>query len=59
MFLKNYINNYILCFKKKILKLQETPDAIPDGETPHTITLMCFDALVDAGRPGDRVCVLK
>jgi len=49
------IHNRCTFADKQILKLQETPDAIPDGETPHTITLMCFDALVDAGRPGDRV----
>ena len=30
-------------------------DAIPDGETPHTINMCVFDDLVDVGKPGDRV----
>lgn len=40
---------------KQILRVQETPDAIPDGQTPHTITSCVYDALVDVSRPGDRV----
>ena len=34
--------------------LQETPDEIPEGETPATATVFAFDDLVDAVRPGDR-----
>lgn len=34
--------------------LQETPDEIPEGETPATATIFAFDDLVDAVRPGDR-----
>lgn len=30
-------------------------EAIPDGETPHTVNLCVFDTLVDVGKPGDRV----
>lgn len=30
-------------------------DAIPDGQTPHSVTLCVYDALVDVARPGDRV----
>ncbi|KAM7470817.1 hypothetical protein LguiA_009000 [Lonicera macranthoides] len=40
---------------KQIVKLQETPDEIPDGGTPHTVSLLMHDKLVDAGKPGDRV----
>lgn len=29
-------------------------DSIPDGQTPHTVTLCVYDALVDVARPGDR-----
>ena len=29
-----------------MIEMQETPDAIPEGETPHTVTLFCFDDLV-------------
>lgn len=37
------------------MRLQETPDDIPDGGTPHTVSLLMHDKLVDAGKPGDRV----
>ena len=42
---------------KQIVKVQETPDSIPPGETPHTILVMCYDDLYDSVRPGDRVTV--
>lgn len=40
---------------KQIVKLQETPDEIPEGGTPHTVSLLMHEKLVDAGKPGDRV----
>lgn len=40
---------------KQIVRVQETPDCIPDGQTPHTITMCAYDSLVDVARPGDRV----
>lgn len=40
---------------KQIVKLQETPDEIPEGGTPHTVSLLMHDKLVDTGKPGDRV----
>lgn len=40
---------------KQIVRLQETPDEIPDGGTPHTVSLLMHDKLVDVGKPGDRV----
>lgn len=40
---------------KQLVKLQENPESIPDGETPHTVNLCVFDTLVDVGKPGDRV----
>mmetsp|Transcript_7204 Transcript_7204/g.13466 ORF Transcript_7204/g.13466 Transcript_7204/m.13466 type:complete len:919 (-) Transcript_7204:135-2891(-) len=39
------------------LKMQETPDEMPDGETPQTVNLCVFDDLVDVAKPGDRVQV--
>ena len=39
---------------KQIVRLQETPDEIPDGGTPHTVSLVLHDKLVDSGKPGDR-----
>ena len=40
---------------KQLVKLQEAPEAIPEGETPTTMSLYAFDDLVDVGKPGDRV----
>lgn len=40
---------------KQLVKIQETPESIPDGETPHTIDIYCYDSLVDICKPGDRV----
>nr|XP_011458268.1 PREDICTED: DNA replication licensing factor MCM4 [Fragaria vesca subsp. vesca] len=40
---------------KQIVRLQEMPDEIPEGGTPHTVSLLMHDKLVDAGKPGDRV----
>lgn len=42
---------------RQVVKLQETPDAIPQGETPQTVTLNAYEELVDMARPGDRVVV--
>ena len=35
--------------------MQECPDAIPEGETPHSVTLYAHDCLVDMAKPGDRI----
>lgn len=40
------------------MRLQETPDEIPEGGTPHTVSLLMHDKLVDTGKPGDRVEVI-
>ncbi|CAD5318654.1 unnamed protein product [Arabidopsis thaliana] len=40
---------------KQIVRLQETPDEIPEGGTPHTVSLLLHDKLVDNGKPGDRI----
>ena len=42
---------------KQMIKLQESPDQIPEGETPHTCTLFAYDSSVDTCKPGDRVTV--
>ncbi|EFJ16648.1 hypothetical protein SELMODRAFT_445155 [Selaginella moellendorffii] len=49
------IHNRCTFTDKQIVRLQETPDAIPEGETPHTVSLLMHDKLVDAAKPGDRV----
>lgn len=40
---------------KQIVKLQETPDSVPDGQTPHSVSLCAYDELVDVCKAGDRV----
>ncbi|KAJ1926422.1 MCM DNA helicase complex subunit [Tieghemiomyces parasiticus] len=40
---------------KQVCRLQETPDVIPDGQTPHTVALCMYDELVDVAKPGDRL----
>ncbi|KAI6016388.1 MCM2/3/5 family-domain-containing protein [Pisolithus microcarpus] len=36
---------------------RETPDSVPDGQTPHTVTLSVYDEMVDVAKPGDRIIV--
>lgn len=40
---------------RQLLKLQETPEIVPDGETPQHVVIHCYDDLVDVVRPGDRI----
>lgn len=40
---------------RQVIRLQETPDVIPDGQTPHTLSLCVYDELVDICKPGDRI----
>ena len=49
------IHNLCKFKNKQTVKMQETPDAIPEGETPHTVSMCVFDDLVDQAKPGDRV----
>ncbi|KAM0747173.1 MCM-domain-containing protein [Meredithblackwellia eburnea MCA 4105] len=42
---------------RQIVRLQETPDAVPDGQTPHTVSLCLYDELVDVVKPGDRIAL--
>ena len=42
---------------KQMVKLQESPDDMPPGQTPHTVILYAHDDMVDAVQPGDRVAV--
>ncbi|XP_058799343.1 DNA replication licensing factor MCM4-like [Phymastichus coffea] len=61
----NCNNNY--CFSlvhnrchfsdKQMIKLQESPDDMPAGQTPYTIIMLAYNDLVDAVTAGDRVAV--
>lgn len=40
---------------KQVIKLQETPDSVPAGQTPHSVSMCAYDELVDLCKAGDRV----
>ena len=40
---------------KQLVRLQETPDQVPAGQTPASVVTYAFDDLVDAMQPGDKV----
>jgi DNA replication licensing factor MCM4 len=40
---------------KQLVRLQETPDQVPAGQTPASVITFCYDDLVDASQPGDKV----
>lgn len=40
---------------KQVIKLQETPDAVPAGQTPHSVSVVCYNDLVDFCKAGDRI----
>ena len=48
------IHNRCSYSDKQIVKLQETPDHMPEGETPLTLQVNTYDDLVEFVRPGDK-----
>lgn len=49
------VHNRCIFADKQSIKLQETPDSVPDGQTPHSVTLCAYDELVDVCKAGDRI----
>lgn len=49
------IHNRCLFNDKQEIKLQETPDSVPEGQTPHTVKVYVWDSSVDKVKPGDRI----
>ena len=49
------VHNACYFSDKQHVKLQETPESVPEGETPHTVHLCAYEDLVDFVKPGDRV----
>eukprot|EP01137_Pigoraptor_chileana_P005734 Opistho-2@49187 len=49
------VHNRCTFADKQMVKLQETPEMIPEGQTPHTALLLAYDDLVDYVQPGDRI----
>lgn len=52
------IHNLCMYSDKQHVKLQETPEDVPDGETPQTVHLCAYEDLVDFIKPGDRIEVV-
>jgi DNA replication licensing factor MCM4 len=40
---------------KQLIRLQETPDEVPAGQTPASVVTFTYDSLVDSVVPGDKV----
>ncbi|OLN88626.1 DNA replication licensing factor mcm4 [Colletotrichum chlorophyti] len=49
------IHNRCTFEDKQVIKLQETPDAVPAGQTPHSVSVCVYNELVDFCKAGDRV----
>jgi DNA replication licensing factor MCM4 len=49
------VHNRCIFADKQVIKLQETPDSVPDGQTPHSVSLCAYDELVDVCKAGDRI----
>lgn len=49
------IHNLCLFSDKQYIRFQETPESVPDGDTPQTLTLLAYDDNVDSVKPGDRL----
>jgi DNA replication licensing factor MCM4 len=41
----------------QIVKMQEDPTNIPEGETPRSLLMYAYDTNVDACKPGDKVTI--
>lgn len=42
---------------KQVTKLQESPEEMPAGQTPHTVNLYSYNELIETVQAGDRVSV--
>ncbi|PHH75095.1 hypothetical protein CDD82_4597 [Ophiocordyceps australis] len=49
------VHNRCVFEDKQVIKLQETPDAVPAGQTPHSVSVCVYNELVDYCKAGDRV----
>ncbi|EME32022.1 DNA replication licensing factor MCM4 [Galdieria sulphuraria] len=49
------IHNRSVFSDKQMIRIQETPETVPQGETPATMTIVAYDSLVDSARPGDQI----
>jgi DNA replication licensing factor MCM4 len=49
------VHNLCIFEDKQLIRLQEAPEHLADGDTPVTISLVVYSSLVDTVVPGDRV----
>ena len=49
------VHNRSIFTDKQIVRIQEAPEHIPEGETPQTCSMCAWEGLVDVAKPGDRV----
>jgi DNA replication licensing factor MCM4 len=49
------VHNRCVFADKQMVRLQETPDEVPAGQTPASVVTFCYDDLVDQVHPGKRV----
>ena len=49
------VHNMCLFSDKQYIRLQETPETVPDGETPQTLMMIAYDDNVDSVKPGDKL----
>ncbi|GKY99972.1 hypothetical protein MPSEU_000950800 [Mayamaea pseudoterrestris] len=49
------VHNRSIFADKQLVRMQETPDEVPAGQTPASVATFCFDDLVDSVQPGDRI----
>jgi DNA replication licensing factor MCM4 len=52
------MHNLCMFNDKQHIKMQETPESVPEGETPQTLQMCAYEDLVDFVKPGDRVEVV-
>jgi MCM OB domain/MCM P-loop domain len=48
-------HNRCIFADKQLIRLQETPDEVPAGQTPASVVTFAFDDVVDTVVPGDKV----
>lgn len=51
------VHNRSVFKDKQLVKIQEAPENVPEGQTPHSVTVYSFEDLCDTVVPGDRVLI--
>jgi DNA replication licensing factor MCM4 len=49
------VHNRCVYADKQLVRIQETPDTVPAGQTPASVVTFTYDDLVDTVQPGDKV----